>query len=103
VAHAGEHLLSRLRDRVLALDEQCTWALFVMIDSMRRLLGQIERNRVEGDENHAPVIRWLDRLAGVAPAAPARPLLQPPPPPRAHTRPPEPSRPAPIPRDRPNR
>src|SRR5271154_1722879 len=42
VAHVGENLLSRLRDRQLTLNPEITTALLSMVDAVRQMLRQIE-------------------------------------------------------------
>src|SRR5271154_5496754 len=41
VAHAGENLLSRLRDGHLVLDAEITTALLGMVDAVRQMLKEI--------------------------------------------------------------
>ena len=43
VAHAGESLLSKLRDGQLALSTNITNALLATVDAIREMLGVIER------------------------------------------------------------
>ncbi|MEM9873636.1 MAG: chemotaxis protein CheW [Myxococcota bacterium] len=77
VAHVGENLLSRLRDGVLALDEARTTVLLRMVDAVRTILGEIERNGSEGDARYDDLVADLERLqdpdATDAPAAPPPP------------------------------
>jgi len=42
VAHAGESLLSRLRDGRIALTEKVTTGLLTMVDAVRHMLGEIQ-------------------------------------------------------------
>src|SRR5690349_7024178 len=42
VAHAGESLLSQLRDGSLLLDRDITTALLALVDAIRRMLSNIE-------------------------------------------------------------
>ena len=62
VAHAGENLLSSLRDGRLLLNAEITSALLAMVDTVRQLLLQIETTGQEGEGNYAPLIATLNRL-----------------------------------------
>jgi len=42
VAHAGENLLSKLRDKELRLNAVITKSLLAMVDAVRQMLGEIE-------------------------------------------------------------
>ena len=48
VAHVGENLLTRLRDRQLWLTPEITTALLSMVDAVRQMLSQIEKAGQEG-------------------------------------------------------
>src|ERR1039457_747221 len=76
LAHAGENLLSRLRDGKLTLTEEVTSGLLAMVDAVRRMLSAIQTSGQDGEEDYAPLIEVLARLQGepVAepPAAPSR-------------------------------
>src|SRR5215210_333740 len=70
VTHAGESLLSRLRDGKLSLTADVTTGLLSMVDAVRRLLADIERTGAEGPQDHAQLIADLTRLQeGPNPAA----------------------------------
>ncbi len=70
VTHVGESLLSRLRDGALVLSEDTITALLSLVDEVRRILGQVETDGREGDEDHAELIAQLEALlSGEAPAA----------------------------------
>jgi two-component system chemotaxis sensor kinase CheA len=80
VAHVGENLLTRLRDRVLDLNPEMTTALLSMVGAVRQMLGQIEQTGQEGERDDAELIATLNRLqqkpvvaavAGGAPPGPA--------------------------------
>ena len=60
VAHAGESLLSRLRDRKIVLSPAITSVLLALVDAIRQMLAGIERTRAEGDIDYTALI---DRLA----------------------------------------
>lgn len=62
VAHAGENLLALLRDGKLALNEEITNALLAMVDAVRALLDEIERNHHDGNEDYHDLINTLTRL-----------------------------------------
>src|SRR5689334_20342011 len=49
VAHAGESLLSLLRDRELQLNQPITDALLAMVDAVREMLAHIETGENEGE------------------------------------------------------
>ncbi|GGK17908.1 chemotaxis protein CheA [Pilimelia terevasa] len=49
LTHAGESLLSRLRDGVQPVTPETITALLAMVDGVRALLASIEEGRVEGD------------------------------------------------------
>jgi two-component system chemotaxis sensor kinase CheA len=71
VAHVGENLLSRLRDRQLTLTPEITTALLSMVDAVRQMLSQIERAGQEGKRDDSVLIATLTRLQQ-APAMPAK-------------------------------
>jgi two-component system chemotaxis sensor kinase CheA len=62
VAHAGESLLARLRDGTLSLRPEITTDLLVMIDAVRTILSNIDRNGSEGDTDYADLIARLQAL-----------------------------------------
>jgi two-component system chemotaxis sensor kinase CheA len=64
VAHAGENLLSKLRDGVLALRPDMTTGLLSLVDAVRQILSRIEQDGNEGDEEYAELIETLVRLQG---------------------------------------
>jgi two-component system chemotaxis sensor kinase CheA len=69
VAHAGEGLLSRLRDGEIAFHREIADALLALVDAVRRMLASIETTRRDGDEDHGALIERLTRLQGAAPPA----------------------------------
>jgi two-component system chemotaxis sensor kinase CheA len=70
VAHAGENLLSRLRDRSIVLNPSITTALLTLVDAIRQMLSSVERTRAEGDTDYTSLIDCLAVLeAGGAPPA----------------------------------
>src|SRR5436190_24006538 len=52
VAHAGENLLSKLRDGKLLLDAELTSALLEMVDVVRRMLREIQATEHDGDNRY---------------------------------------------------
>jgi two-component system, chemotaxis family, sensor kinase CheA len=75
LTHAGESLLSKLRDGELRLTAEITDALLMTVDAVRALLAAIEATGQEGDPDHAALIATLTRLqhGGAAPAAAPEP------------------------------
>jgi two-component system chemotaxis sensor kinase CheA len=71
VAHAGESLLSRLRDRSLVFNPAVTSVLLALVDAIRQMLSSIETTRVEGDGDYTSLIE--DLVAPNAAAPPAAP------------------------------
>src|SRR5579864_3864569 len=49
VAHAGESLLSRLRDGELTLTAEITSGLLAMVDAVRHMLGEIQTTERDGE------------------------------------------------------
>ncbi len=75
LAHAGEDLLSRLRDGRQALNPIVTDVLLDMVDAIRRILARIEETGSEGDDEYSSLLERLRQLtrgdaAAVPPAAP---------------------------------
>ena len=62
VAHVGENLLTRLRDRQLMLNPEITTALLSMVDAVRQMLSQIEKAGQEGERDDSMLIGTLTRL-----------------------------------------
>jgi two-component system chemotaxis sensor kinase CheA len=75
LTHAGESLLSRLRDGSMRLDAASTTLLLSMVDAVRRILSTIEASGAEGDADDAALVGALTRAAqgGAAPAPAAAP------------------------------
>ena len=61
VAHAGESLLSKLRDGQVTLDAEITSALLAMVDAVRRMLAQIQSTEHDGDDDHSELLERLKR------------------------------------------
>ena len=66
VAHAGENLLSQLRDGKLAVTPAITTGLLSLVDSIRGMLSQIAENGTEGNGDYAGLIETLAHLQDVA-------------------------------------
>ncbi|HNB72893.1 MAG TPA: chemotaxis protein CheA, partial [Acidobacteriota bacterium] len=62
LAHAGESLLSQLRDGQLALTPERTSGLLSMVDAIRQTLTCIEVEKNEGTTDYTPIIERLTRL-----------------------------------------
>jgi len=62
VAHVGENLLTRLRDRQLTLNPEITTALLGMVDAVRQMLKEIESNGQDGDADYQELRETLTRL-----------------------------------------
>ena len=63
VAHAGENLLSLLRDGKRTMTPQIADALLATVDSIREILGTVEQTEAEGDPQTADVIATLADLS----------------------------------------
>ena len=62
LTHAGESVLSRLRDGELVLTADVTSTLLAMVDGVRRILKCVETSANEGSESYAHLIQKLDRF-----------------------------------------
>jgi len=71
LAHAGESLLSRLRDGKLSLSAEITSGLLTMVDAVRRMLAAIQASGQDGEEDYAQLIELLARLQGETAELPA--------------------------------
>ena len=74
VTHAGESLLSRLRDGLLPLNAEITSALLAMLDAVREMLKNIETSGKEGERNDQELILKLARLLEAPAGSPASPV-----------------------------
>lgn len=69
VAHAGESLLSKMRDGEMVLSPPLATILLEMVDAVRALLGHIENDGNEGPETYADLVSRLHAiLEGADPA-----------------------------------
>ena len=62
VAHAGESLLSRLRDGVLTINSEIASGLLTLVDCARQILSQIEKTGAEGSVDYSVLVENLARL-----------------------------------------
>ena len=62
LAHAGESLLSRLRDGQLTLNAEITSGLLAMVDAVRRMLACIQASEHDGEDDYALLIELLAQL-----------------------------------------
>ena len=62
VAHAGESLLSLLRDGKLSLSPEFTSGLLSMVDAIRVMLGEIQTTEQDGTETYPELIETLIKL-----------------------------------------
>ncbi|MDO5628498.1 MAG: chemotaxis protein CheW [Mobilicoccus sp.] len=62
VAHAGESLLSKLRDGEMVLNPEMATVLLEMVDAVRSLLGHIEEDGNEGDNEYVELTAKLHIL-----------------------------------------
>ena len=63
LAHSGEHLLGRLRDGKLSLDDRITGTLYSMVDAVRSILQAIEATGTEGEHDFRELSRQLAAVA----------------------------------------
>jgi len=78
LTHSGEHLLGRLRDGKLTLDDRVTGSLYSMVDAVRTILRTIEATGGEGEHDYRDLSRTLAAVAAgeeaiLAAAPPAAP------------------------------
>jgi two-component system, chemotaxis family, sensor kinase CheA len=66
VTHAGESLLSKLRDGELLLNKEMANALLALVDAVRHMLANIESSGAEGDDGHRGLILRLTALLNLA-------------------------------------
>jgi two-component system, chemotaxis family, sensor kinase CheA len=76
VAHAGENLLTLLRDGRLGLTPEITTALLSMVDAIRAMLVAVQMTGQDGDSDYPELLEMLQRLQSSVrsrsgPAAPA--------------------------------
>jgi len=64
LSHAGENLLSLLRDGKVGVDQEATGALLSLVDATRRMLDNIEKQGSEGPDEFLELKETLTRLQG---------------------------------------
>ncbi len=69
VAHAGENLLSKLRDGILTINPEITSGLLATVDAVREMLASIEASGQDGDRDYSALIGRLTALQAASPAA----------------------------------
>jgi two-component system chemotaxis sensor kinase CheA len=67
IAHAGENLLSLLRDGKLQLTPEIANALLSLVDAIRQILASIEAGRGEGEVDYTLLVTTLDACAAGRP------------------------------------
>jgi len=70
LTHSGEHLLGRLRDGKLSLDDRVTGSLYSMVDAVRAILRSIEVTGDEGEEDFRELSQTLTAVAAGESTAP---------------------------------
>jgi two-component system chemotaxis sensor kinase CheA len=65
VAHAGESLLSRLRDGVLIINPEITSGLLALVDCSRKILSNIDTTGDEGNADYSKLIENLTDLQAI--------------------------------------
>ena len=77
VAHAGESLLTKLREGTLSLNPDMNSSLLRTVDAIRGILNEIERSGKEGDGEYSALIAELEaHLQGGGKPAPAAPRVE---------------------------
>ncbi|MCX8156381.1 MAG: chemotaxis protein CheW [Verrucomicrobiae bacterium] len=79
LTHAGENLLSRLRDGRMAVNQEITTLLLNLVDTLQQALGMIEAQGHDAALQHTPLTLKINRLLQnqPAPAADAAPKSAP--------------------------
>ena len=77
LTHSGEHLLGRLRDGTIRLDDRVTGTLYSMVDAVRSILQTIHHTGVEGEADFRELTQTLAAVAAGDAAVPAVPLITP--------------------------
>jgi two-component system chemotaxis sensor kinase CheA len=62
VAHAGESLLSRLRDGVLTINSEIASGLLSLVDCVRQMLSQIEKTGTDGSVDYCALVENIAHL-----------------------------------------
>jgi two-component system, chemotaxis family, sensor kinase CheA len=69
LSHAAEDLLARLRDGTKKLDGDIVTVLLAAVDQLRRLLGCVQQEGREGDDDVAPLVAKIRAALDGAPRA----------------------------------
>jgi two-component system chemotaxis sensor kinase CheA len=78
LTHSGEHLLGKLRDGKLSLDDRVTGSLYSMVDAVRSILQSIEATGSEGELDFRELAQTLTAVAaGEGTPMAAKPKAQP--------------------------
>lgn len=64
VAHAGENLLSQLRDGKIAVNSEIASGLLSLVDAIRHMRSEIAATGKEGDGDYTTLLETLQRLQG---------------------------------------
>lgn len=70
LAHAGETVLARVREKGLLLDRPAITALLAMVDGVRTILRCVESTKTEGDFEVSTLVAVLEGIASGHSAAP---------------------------------
>ncbi|HZC72541.1 MAG TPA: chemotaxis protein CheW [Jatrophihabitans sp.] len=70
LTHAGENLLSRLRDGVATMTPEAADVLLRMVDLVRAMLADIERRGTDGDADVDPIVAEIMAVIESPPPAP---------------------------------
>jgi two-component system chemotaxis sensor kinase CheA len=98
LTHSGEHLLGRLRDGKLSLNDRVTGSLYSMVDAVRSILRSIEADGTEGDHDFRDLAQTLTAAAAEEDVQPsvASPVVAAPTPSAAAVEPPAAAIPSPA-------
>jgi two-component system chemotaxis sensor kinase CheA len=73
LTHSGEHLLGRLRDGKLQLDDRVAGSLYLMVDAVRSILQSIETTGSEGQVDLRDLTTRLSVIAAESTSPPVEP------------------------------
>ena len=76
ISHAGETLLSRMRDGQLVLSPEIATALLTMADALRCILLQIAADGSEGNTDCSLALKQLSAVLNPAQATPPQPMAR---------------------------
>jgi two-component system chemotaxis sensor kinase CheA len=75
LAHAGEHLLGRIRDGAVPFDARSSAPLYALVDAVRTILASIRETGAEGDHDFRELSRALAVAAEAGPASAPPPVV----------------------------